>query len=222
MAESADRKTDPQRMRDFKALLPRLKPEDEFSLGDLAALWGVVKPRIVNKMKSFTDFPSPRAEGNKHFYPARESVQAMLDYLEGHQAAAVEKAKRNAKLLGVQDLEASMLNYTTAELVQLNRLQIELEQRAHDQSQYVAVSEVSQIAGVIFSEISEFMSSLSNDIDPHGKLDPGIRQLIDTKAHERLLKLHSQMKALLTDHVDEGTDRPAAGRSRKPRARRKR
>jgi len=212
-------KTDPQRRVDLAAALASAKPGERWDTQECAAIWGVSKPRFVNKYVEFPDFPDPEKDGNRHLYDKVGVIKSMLAYLDRHQAASLERAKRHAALLGGDEMEEALKRYTPQEIIHLNRLQTEMDQRAIAQGLYVPVTEVSAVAGAVFSEISEFMTGLSNKIDPHGKLDPNLRKLIDTNAHSRLLQVHNRLKALLADAVD-GTPAAKARSARKPRLRR--
>jgi hypothetical protein len=218
-------KTNAQRMVDIKAMLDTVtKRTDTISLDDCAALWGVTKPRFVNKRKEFAAFPAPVAvEKNAHLYPAKKALQSMLDYLERHHRAQVERVQRQARILGGNAASVEMLaHYSPAEIVQLNRAAADIAQREIEQGNYVPVAQVAAVAGEVFSEISGFMSNLSNLIDPHGRLTPEIRGLIDSKGHERLLALHRRMKDLLSDDVVRPGARAETAGSKRASPRRKR
>lgn len=216
-------KTNAQRLSDLQAALKLAKPKDRISLGDLAALWGVTKPRFVNKRAEIAGFPDPIAiEGNANFYSTRDTIKAMIAFLERHQRQALDRQKRQARLLGNGVDAEALAQHTPAELATINRLATDLDVRERTQGLYMAVMDVQVVSGEIFSEISEFMSNLSNLIDPHGKLAAEIRKTIDIKAHEALLKLYSKMKALLSeDAIHPGTRAPDRS-PRKARPRRKR
>lgn len=215
-------KTDPQRMVDLKAALKTIKLKDTFSLGECAALWGVTKPRFVNKRAEFASFPDPIVNGNMHLFPAREAIKAMISHLERHQNAATARARRTAQLIGGTATEEHLLNYSPAEIAQLSRIQADIAERERDQGLFIRKSEVEQLAGTIFSIFSDFISGLSNRLDPHGKFPPDVRALIDTNGHNELLKAHSALKKILNDDaVDTGTGTQAR-RLAAPRARRKR
>ena len=220
MARKED-KTDHQRISDLRAALKRANADDMISLEGCADIWGVSKPRFVNVRKRFATFPDPIPDGNKHLYPAREALQGMLDNLERIRSDAAERAKRQAAILGGEDLEEALLHHTPQELVTLNRLQADIAQREHAQGLYIPIAEVQRVAGAVFSEISDFMSRLSNLIDPHGRLDPADRVLIDKEGRERLLEVHARLKVLLSDHADT-TDLRKTGSAGKARSRRKR
>lgn len=217
-------KTDSKRLIDLRAALKRAKQNDLTKLEDLAALWGVTKPRFVNKMKEFHYFPEfVEKDGNAYLYPARSCIQAMIDYLTKHQEATASRAKRLAALVG-DDRFTNQMNegLPVADLARMNQLDAEVEQRQRDQGLWVHILDVQRVVGMAFSEISEFISNLSNAIDPHGHLPPGHRSLIDTNAHEQLLHLHANLKEMLSpDAVDVGTGKPAS-KPRKARSRSKR
>ena len=215
-------KTNAQRLIDLKAALASAKPKDVLSLADCAALWGVTKPRFVNKRAEIADFPDASViEGNAHFYPAKPTIKAMIAHLERHQQAQADRVKSQARLIGKGRHAEVLAQHTPAELATLNRLRADLESDEREQGLYCPIAEQQQVAGEVFSELSEFMSTLSNQIDPHGRLAPDVRTTIDSKAHEALLKFHARMRGLLSgDALHPGTRAPDRT-SGKPRTRRK-
>ncbi|MET0373962.1 MAG: hypothetical protein ABW128_06855 [Rhizorhabdus sp.] len=216
-------KTDPQRLVDLKAALKTAKPKDTYSLQEVAALWGVSKPRFVNKRAEFAVFPEPIVNGNTHLYPAREAIKAMIAHLERHQQAATERARRTAALIGGGTATEEMLmHYSPAEIASMNRTQADIEQRERDQRLFVHMSDVEQVAGSIFSILSDFASGLSNRLDPHGRLAPELRAMVDTNAQLELLKAHREIKGLLENDAVGGATGAAPRKAASPRARRKR
>jgi hypothetical protein len=223
---SADRgvdKTNAQRLIDLKAQLRSVKSgKDTITLDDCAALWGVTKPRFVNKRREIADFPGPVAvEKNAHFYPARKALRAMIAFLERHAQADVARVQRQARMLGAGISVEALAHHTPAEIVQLNRAAADIAEREREQGLYIPVAQVVQVAGEVFSEISEFLSNLSKILDPHGRLmSPSIRASLDSKAHERLLALHARMKGMLSEDVADPRARATDRQPGRARARR--
>jgi hypothetical protein len=203
--------------------LSAAKPKGDLSLTDCAALWGVTKPRFVNKRAEIADFPEmSRVEGNAHFYPARAALKAMIAHLERHANVRLARANSAARLIGRGAHAEALAQHTPAELATLNRLRADIEHDERMQGIYTPIADQQQTAGEVFSELSEFCSTLSNQIDPHGRLAPDIRTAIDSKAHEALLKFHARMRGLLSGdalHRGIGT---ADRKTRQSRTRRKR
>lgn len=216
-------KTDPQRLVDLKALLKTAKPKETYSLQEVAAMWGVSKARFVNKRAQFAWFPDPIINGNTHLFPARDAIKAMIEHLERHQQAATERARRTAALIGGGTAtEEMLLHYSPSEIASLNRTQAEIEQRERDQGEFIRRSEVEQMAGAIFSIFSDFVSGLSNRLDPHGRLAPELRAMVDTNGQLELLKAHKEIKGLLENDAVGGATGAAARQTPSARARRKR
>ena len=219
-------KTDSKRLVDLKAALKALgrKKNPLISLDDCAALWGVTKPRFVTKRKEMAGFPDMvERDGNAHLYPAREALKAMIDFIERHQAASTSKAKRLGELIGTDQMAEHIAGgFSIAELAKANQLAAELEQRMRDQGLYIRVDDVQRVVGMVFSEMSETLSNLSNIVDPHGRLDPSVRTLIDTNAHELLLRTHRNLKGMLSPDAVDDANRKPAGKPRKARIRRER
>lgn len=216
-------KTNAQRLVDLKAALKKAKPADMLPLAACAALWGVSKPRFVNKRAEMADFPEGiPGKGNSLDYPAVKAIRAMIAYIERHNADNQQRAKSQARLLGGGANVEALAQHSPQELATINRLRADIEYDERDQGKYIPVADVQQTAGEIFSELSEFCSTLSNQIDPHGRLSPDVRTTIDSKAHEALLKLHARLKGMLAgDALRSGTGTPDR-RAGKSRTRRKR
>lgn len=221
---AGDLKTDSQRLVDLKAALKRAHHKHTCTLEDLASLWGVTKPRFVNKRREFHRFPEHAEKvGNAYLYPTRDALKAMIEYLEKHKEVSTSRAKRLGELIGTDQMAEHIAGgFSIAELAKANQLAAELEERQRDQGLYAPISEVHRVIGMVFSEISEFVSNLANVVDPHGKLPPSARATLDSKAHEELLRLHGNLKGMLsTNAVDSGTRKPAR-KSGAARTRRKR
>jgi hypothetical protein len=215
-------KTNNQRLVDLKAALKVAKKPDMLSLAACAALWGVTKPRFVNKRAEIAGFPDGvPGKGNSLDYPAIATIRAMIAHLDRHQSENAARVKRQARLIGGGRAGEALAMHTPAELATLNRLRADLEQDERAQGMYVPIAETQQVAGDVFSELSEFCSTLSNQIDPHGRLAPEIRTTIDSKAHEALLKFHSRMKGLLSGDALHGRTGAQNQRSGRAPARRK-
>lgn len=229
-------KNDDQRLIDLKAALKSAKRSGGWlSLMDCAALWGVSKPRFVNKRAEIADFPEVgKQEGNAHFYPEKPALRAMIGYLERHQKAAEQKAASRAVLIGggggagSAAIAGALSVHSVSELATLNRLAAELEEREREQGLWVLKAEVSMVVGDVFSEISDLLSNLANKIDPHGNLPAKTRAHIDTEGKEKLLVLHGKLKDMMATDADHGSNRTANARSgraptrRKPKGRRQR
>lgn len=216
----------PNRRSDIAAALKRAKPNDMITLEDLAFIYGTTKGPFVTAKKQMTGMPAPVLQGTVHTYPARAALQAMLNYEKRNDAIADDRAKRTNAILGnlVKDrMDETASNALPArELQILNRMATEIEERERNQRLYIHASEVSQTAGEVFSELSEFMAGLSNKIDPNGLLDPALRAVIDTNGSEALLGFHKRLKLLLDADVLAGSPGRAHDSARKPRSRRKR
>jgi hypothetical protein len=217
-------KTDAKRLVDLAAALKKAKPKDVVTLETLSAIWGVAKPRFVTVARNFIDFPEPVGkEGNAYLLPAQKCFRSMIDYLKRHQEASKSRATRLGALIGSDQMAEHMAGgFSIAELARANQLAAELEQRQRDQGLFIPAADVQRTIGLVFSEISEFMSNLSNLIDPHGnRFSPALRSAVDTAAHEQLLRVHGQLKGMLSPDVKPNPTRKPARKPRKAPARRK-
>src|SRR6478609_5451523 len=135
----ADLKSDSQRVVDLKAALKIVKPKDTLTLDDCAAIWGVTKPRFVNRRREMVGFPDHVEKvGNAYFYPAKGALQAMLGLLERHKAVDTNRSARIAKMTGQSAQQAAAEStFTPADLARLNRLRAEVEERERAMGLYV-------------------------------------------------------------------------------------
>ena len=89
------------RRQDLQRAIKRAKPGDLLRLEDLARVWGVVKTRFVNVKNDITmtiGFPE-HAPGpnNTHLYPAKASLQKLLDWETRHDKISSDRQKRAAR-----------------------------------------------------------------------------------------------------------------------------
>jgi len=217
-------KTDEKRLIDVNALLKKTRKGQVLSLQECADIWGVTKPRFVNKRKEM-DFPEHvSVKNNAHVFDRREVLKTMKAFLERHEKAAESKAERLSKLTGAPDQMASNIrgDLSIAELAKANQMRAQFEQEAIEQGKLVLAEDVSFVLGAVFSELSEFMSNLSNFIDPHGRLPPELRKMVDKNGSDQLLSTHRRLKRFLTsDAVDKPTGKAARGSSKRKAPRRR-
>lgn len=217
-------KNDTQRLTDLKAALKAAKPKDLIKLEELASLWGTSKQRFVTKRREFIGFPEPtEREGNAFLYPLKPALQALIANIERHRQASTSRAKRMGQLVGIDHMAEHLHGgFSVAELAKMNQLAAELEQRQRDQGLYLPLIDVQRVLGLVFSEMSELLSNLSNLVDPHGRLPPEARALIDKHGHEQLLRMHGNLKGMLSANALDGSTGSPAGKPGKAPARRKR
>lgn len=216
----------PNRRADITAALKRVKPNDMLSLEDLANIYGTTKGPFVTAKKRMPGFPPATLAGTSHIYPAQKALRAMLDFETRHDAAAETRAQKTAVMLGqIQKRrtdEALNASIPVRDLMVINRMAAELEERQRIQREYIPAAEVAFVAGEVFSELSEFMAGLSNKIDPNGLLDPTLRKMVDDAGAEKLLGFHRKMKNILNADADSGSPRAKDAGARPARVRRKR
>lgn len=221
---------DARRLNDLRAALKRVKPNELFSLDDVALLWGTSKSRFVTVRDQMATFPAPQPAPKEmglapkaYVYPARAAIEAMLAHATRHEDIDRAKAERTAAMLGQRRVEGDAAPlHNVNELQTVNRLAAEIEERERAQGLYIPVAEVAAVAGELFSELSEFVSELANRIDPHGSLAPDVRLLIADQGKEALLLLHRRLKDMLRADAVAKTNRDQADRAGQPRARRPR
>lgn len=216
----------PNRLPDIQKALKRAKPADQIPLESLAVIWGTAKSRFVTVKNAMPDFPSPILQNGAHIFPAKEALQAMLNWETRFHKDAADKAKRIDAILGKTKKgrvdAASTAAMPIRDMAVLSKLAAEVEERERDQREYIPAAEVERTAGDVFSELSEFMAGLSNKVDPNGLLDPTIRAAIDEGSAKALLGFHARMKQLLNPHVAPSGNRKSPSSTRGTSPRRKR
>lgn len=222
MPTRKEQKSNSKRLVDLKAALKKAKPRDTIDLAGVAALWGVSKQRMVHKLKDVVDVPPYTVEGNRHLYPAKKFIQALINHIEGHEKASKARQARQRELIGgtASEIESEE-EFSVQELVRMNQLAADIEQREINQGKRCLMSDVEHSAAIIFTPISQLLSNLSKHIDPHGKIDAKIRAKIDEAAKKALLQCHADIKRELQADVEPETSRRAPGRTSQTRTRRK-
>lgn len=212
----------PHRRQDLEDALKRAKPRDRLTLEQVSLLWGVTKQRFVTVKNAMAAFPGVAdTVGNLHYFPARAAIKAMLAHEKRFDQMASDRAARADAILGKsRGLAGAGSTFSPTELATMSRLAAEIEERERAQGEYVPVAEVAAIAGEVFSIISDFCSRLSNEIDPHGRLPPDTRRLIDEGSHRSLLQCHTELKDMLSPDAKRRDPRATGNRARKSRARR--
>lgn len=220
------------RRADLARALKRVGADDKWTLTDLAQVWGTSKQRFITvkgQIEIALGFPpyEKSKRGNDHLFPAKAALETMLAYETRNDAASRDRDERRQRMLegSGRKADADTSAFPTNELIQINRLQNELEERERKQGQLVAASEVHRATGLIFSKISTFMSDLVSIIDPNGELPSDMSRRLDEKGREALLGLHADIKGLLSNDgdgsgtADTGKPRGRSRRSRAPRGR---
>lgn len=222
------------RRQDLEAAIARCKPKDVITLQGLADAYGTSKSNFTNVLRQIErmfDMP-PYQAGPKgvHVYPAAKALKVVLAFETRNDAASDELQKRQAAILGKGEKRKDR---PTEQLIPLgdmaiaSRVMAETEERERMQGLYCALEEQARVAGVVFSAISNFMSTLHITIDPNGKLPAAVRALVKTNAHKENLRIHREMKDILSGHAIPNQSGPkkarsANGRAGRSRARRKR
>ena len=213
-------KSNAKRLIDLRAALKVAKRNDKLELKALAALWGTSKARFVNKRDEMGEFPDPEVDGNRFLYPAIPTLKAMIAYITRHEADDAHKQQLMERLVSKGGKQSLLQGLPVAELIRMNVLATDIEERERKQRLYIAAAEVERVAGAIFSKISNLLSNLSKRVDPHGRLPASVRKLIDEQASKLLLWVHAEIKGVLKADADNGPGVSKARGARKPRARR--
>lgn len=193
------------RRRDLEAALKRAKDDDLLSLDHLAVLWGVVKTRFVNIRNDIeATIGWPKAEKgpkNTHLYPARDALQKMLDYEKRHDKAESDRRKQVDRILGRtgRGKEADDgYQMPVNEMAQLHRMATEIEERERKQRLYIPATEVAATCAEVFALFSEFCGDLDNRVDPNGELPGPVRARVRELGAELQLRIHREMKDMLS------------------------
>lgn len=211
------------RRRDFERALANVQPDDEVTLVDLTALWGGTKANFSNVRAQITTmfgWPAPR-EGDRGtlFWPAKESYEQVLRYLSRNDEAAAQRAAKINALLGRdQDSDASVL--PVSELAQLSRVRAEIEERERQQGAYAPLADIAATAARVFGLMSSTLGTLEMQADPNGKWPTDVRKAVHKAGTDLLLRIHAEMKDMLSGNVASGhspskRSRATGGRSRK-------
>lgn len=221
------RVADLQRRARLKAGLKRVKPNDELTLDHCAVLWGVTKARFVsirNEIEATHGWPTPKpGPKNTFLYPAKESIERMLQYELQHDEAAAERQKVADRILGRTTrgrAGTDPYHMPISEMAQLNRLATEIEERERAQRLYIPAAEVAAVNAEVFALFSAFCSDFDNRVDPNGELPAPVRARARQLGAELQLRIHREMKDMLTADAHAGTSDASAGGGKARRSRR--
>lgn len=210
----------------IKRALRRAKEGDRLKLEDLAAIWGVVKTRFVNvrgNMENTTGFPTPIPDGNIFLYPAKEALQAMWAYETRDDAIDKQRNKKLDRILGrgekAKGKGGEIFTLSIGEMAQASRLAAEIEEREREQGLFVPVADVAQAAGDVFSLFAEVLDDLDNRLDPNGILPADVRDRTRELGAELLLKVHAEMKDMLSGNARARSSQPSGLRRAARRSR---
>lgn len=216
-----------ERRADLQAALAQFKTKREtVTLQELADLWGVSKPRFINLRAQIRDFPDDVGkDGNALLYQAKPAIEALLRYETRNDQATAAKATKIARILGspAPEQEGAL---PASEMLALARARGEIQKQLQDQGLLVKASEVQEIVGEVFGILSSTLGTLSDSVDPNGKLPGPTRSLLDQLGKDLLLRTYRHLDKVLGDvDGDTGSAAPARARParpRRPKAHRKR
>jgi len=215
----------------LRRALRKVKPGDKWTLTEIAIVWGTTKQRFITVRKSIEDeFGFPPHEkaksGNDHLFEAKPALEAMLAYETRNDVVKKDRQQRLSRMVeGTKKPVAESFAMPARELLEVNRLAREVEEREIQQRELISFAEVQRTVGIAFSKISTFINELPSILDPNGELPAEITARLDAKARDALLSLHAEIKGLLTQDVERqpiAGARGKAGRARRPGASRQR
>lgn len=212
------RGTNLDRVRDIQAALKRAKPGDELSLAECAMIWGIGKGSFVNVRERMGKFPAPKpGAGNSILYPARQALEAMLEYETRADAAERDRQKRAAAIMGMTGgrgrRKAEEVFLPPSEMLKLSRLRAEIEQREREQGLYAPIADLRNLLASVFGTLSETLGRLELKADPNGLWEPEVRQAVQAAGRECLLLIHAQVSDMLGPDADNGPPRTKKPRS---------
>lgn len=190
-------KRDIRRQRIAEAQRTAAKGET-IGLAELAKVWGVGKPAFVNTRDLIPSFPPATINGKEYLYPRIEALAALDAWERRADAANAQRADRIAALIGFKPDDD---NLSISDLQKAYNLGVELEQRMIAQGQLVPRSEVNATAGKVFQLLSRFLSDLGTTVDPNGQFPPAVREAADKGGQDLLLRIHAEMRDMLTPHA---------------------
>ncbi len=216
-------KSSPTRRADLEAALKRFKKGEHISLEDCGRLWGVSKARFVNVRNEIADFPEAIGkQGNALLYEARPAIEALLRHEKRHDSRVSAKSKKISAILGRgrADGEEDEGALPASEMLALIRARAEVEKQLRAQGQLMLGTQVAEVAGQVFSYISNVVGKLSDSVDPNGKLPGPTRTLLDGLGKDLLLRMHEELSDMLGGNADAIPSRTASTRGRPNRTRR--
>lgn len=192
----------------IETALAEAKTGQTIELLELAKIWGVGKPAFVNiRDKIDPPFPAPTVDGKLYRYPRKKALQALDRWERRGDSAAAEKADRLARLVGA-DPETATSAFSISDLQKAHNLRIEMEARMREQGLLLARAEVQATAGKVFEILSRALSSLGTLVDPNGQWAPEDRAAADKAGEDLLLRIHAEMRHLLTPDATVSAPRP--------------
>ena len=211
MAEPADIVSQ-RRGRITSALGATKGTREKITLEELAAIWGVGKPAFVNIRKTILDFPKPIVDGKTYHYPRRRAIEALERHEKRNDEKNDARGKRLAALVGIGD---DLAHLSITDLMKANQLRADLQAERERQGMLVPRPKVQSTAAKVFTILQRALNDLGTLVDPNGQHAPEIREAADKAGQDLLLRIHAEMKDMLTSD-DDRTTRPAptgSGRS---------
>jgi hypothetical protein len=208
--------TTARRERIKAALAVTKGPKEKILLEELAAIWGVGKPAFVNLRKTILDFPKHDLDGKTFLYPRRRAIEALDRHERRDDEKNDAKGRRLAALVGVED---AAVHFSITDLMKANSLRADLQAEREKQGLLVPRPKVQSTASKVFTILQRALNDLGTLVDPNGQHSPEIREAADKAGQDLLLRIHAEMKDMLTSD-DDRTPGPAptGSRSAKPRA----
>lgn len=201
-----------ERRQRLARALKRVKGDEEISLTNLAHLWNVTKARFVNVKAAIPNFPDPSSKDSKDGalnYPARTTIQVLIDWEHRDDKIKTEKAERHRRLVGIQaDAPAEEVLIPPSELLKYDQLATSIQKRKIDQGELLKAKEVHDDAAQAFSKISAAIGQLANSLDPNGILDAEMRGKLDDLGRKLLFGLYNDMSKLFGPDTQPDPDQP--------------
>jgi hypothetical protein len=190
------------------------------TLDDMMAVWGVSKGTMVNTIKMIPFFPPQDhvGERNRVYYKRREALAALQKWEHRGDHVNADRQRRLNKIMGITDEEEAGA-LPIGDMMKASALRAEMEQRMVAQRALVAKADVANTGARVFEIISRLLSNLGTVVDPNGIYPAAVREAADAAGHQRLLRIHAEMKDMLAGNVHDAQpdgDRKARGGSRKP------
>lgn len=209
------------RRGDLKSAAQRFKKGETISLEDLARLWGVSKARFINVRSDITDFPDPVGkQGNALLYNAKPVLETLLRHESRNDQLTAAKSSKVARILGAAKGEEQEALLPASEMLSLARLGAETDKRRREQGELVRFTDVQETAGQLFGYLSNVLSTLSDSVDPNGRLPGPVRATMDGLGKDLLLRIYGELTDMLAGDANVPANPTKTVRTRPNRTRR--
>ena len=210
------------RIRRLENALRRVRKDDVLSNTELTDLVGISKGAFTNLRNAIDTFPAAQpGKRNELLYPAKPAIEALLRHEKREDEAEAERQKRAAQIMGLGTTKRRRktdIVLPPSEMLKLSHLRAEIEERERQQSEYVPVAEVRDMAARVYGVLGNHLSQLEQRVDPNGLLPPDVRALLGEQGRKAQLEIHRELGDMLTDDAVRKPSRTSKSRAKTSRS----